>query len=307
MFGDSWLTANHFQAPIRDWQNCRGLPISYLVALLVALLVGAVSLFAIRAADNTFTRVRESFTYRTSATLTDLFFFIDPKRIWWMASCFTLCVAMVVGVLTDSAALAFIAGVVATFLPRKALAFLRARRERTFLNQLPDALQGIAGSLRAGSSINQAIDLFVAESNGPVAQELDLLQREIRMGVSFDDAMQHLYRRMPMAETQLVSASMRIARETGGNLASVLERLSDTLRRKLEMEGKIRSLTAQGKAQGWVMSLLPIFLIVVLYQMEPVHMARLFTEPIGWGVCAFIVVMEYIGYKIIIKIVSIDV
>lgn len=199
------------------------------------------------------------------------------------------------------------AGVVAMFIPRRALAFMRARREYNFVMQLPDALQSLTGSLRAGSSLNQALDLFVAETRGPVAQEFDLMQRELRMSIPFDQAVTNLHRRIPVAETQMLAASMRIARETGGNLAEVLERLSETLRRKLEMEGKIRALTAQGKAQGWVMALLPLFLAWVLSYMEPESMARLFTEPIGWGVCAFVVVMEFIGYKFIKKIVSIDV
>jgi tight adherence protein B len=153
----------------------------------------------------------------------------------------------------------------------------------------------------------QALELLVSETKGAVSQEFDLMLRELRMGVSFDVAVLNLHRRIPVTETQLVAASMRIARETGGNLAEVIERLAETLRRKIEMEGKIRALTAQGKAQGWVMALLPLFLAYVLSLMEPEHMARLFSEPIGWGVCTLVIVMEFIGYKFIKKIVSIDV
>ena len=250
---------------------------------------------------------RASFTQHAGATLADLFVFLDPKKVWWMALVFTVLVGLVVNLMTETWVVGLMAGVVAMFIPRRALAFMRARREYNFVMQLPDALQSLTGSLRAGSSLNQALDLFVAETRGPVAQEFDLMQRELRMSIPFDQAVTNLHRRIPVAETQMLAASMRIARETGGNLAEVLERLSDTLRRKLEMEGKIRALTAQGKAQGWVMALLPLFLAWVLSYMEPESMARLFTEPIGWGVCAFVVVMEFIGYKFIKKIVSIDV
>lgn len=250
---------------------------------------------------------RAGFTQHAGATLADLFVFLDPKKVWWMALGFTLLVGLVVTVVAETWIVGLMAGVVAMFIPRRALAFMRARREYNFVMQLPDALQSLTGSLRAGSSLNQALDLFVAETRGPVAQEFDLMQRELRMSIPFDQAVTNLHRRIPVAETQMLAASMRIARETGGNLAEVLERLSETLRRKLEMEGKIRALTAQGKAQGWVMALLPLFLAWVLSYMEPESMARLFTEPIGWGVCAFVVVMEFIGYKFIKKIVSIDV
>lgn len=250
---------------------------------------------------------RASFTQHAGATLADLFVFLDPKKVWWMALGFTVFVGLVVTIVTDAWVVGLIAGVIAMFIPRRALAFLRIRREHNFVMQLPDALQSLTGSLRAGSSLNQALDLLVVETKGPVAQEFDLMQRELRMSIPFDIAVTNLHRRIPVAETQMLAASMRIARETGGNLAEVLERLSDTLRRKLEMEGKIRALTAQGKAQGWVMALLPLFLAWVLSYMEPESMGRLFTEPIGWGVCAFVVVMEFIGYQFIKKIVSIDV
>jgi tight adherence protein B len=250
---------------------------------------------------------RAGFTQHAGATLADLFVFLDPKKVWWMALGFTVFVGFAVTIVTGAWVVGLIAGVIAIFIPRRALDFLRTRREYNFVMQLPDALQSLTGSLRAGSSLNQALDLLVAETRGPVAQEFDLMQRELRMSTPFDVAVTNLHRRIPVAETQMLAASMRIARETGGNLAEVLERLSDTLRRKLEMEGKIRALTAQGKAQGWVMALLPLFLAWVLSYMEPESMSRLFTEPIGWGVCAFVVVMEFIGYQFIKKIVSIDV
>lgn len=278
-----------------------------MVEAFVALAAFLVVYILVAALQAQLERYRASFTQHAGTTLADLFVFLDPKKVWWMALGFTLLVGLVVTLVAETWIVGLMAGVVAMFIPRRALAFMRARREYNFVMQLPDALQSLTGSLRAGSSLSQALDLFVAETRGPVAQEFDLMQRELRMSIPFDQAVTNLHRRIPVAETQMLAASMRIARETGGNLAEVLERLSDTLRRKLEMEGKIRALTAQGKAQGWVMALLPLFLAWVLSYMEPESMARLFTEPIGWGVCAFVVVMEFIGYKFIKKIVSIDV
>jgi tight adherence protein B len=277
-----------------------------MIELLIATAVAIAAFVIARLVFDAVDKQRAQFTRHAGATLADLFVFSDPKRVWWMALGFTLLVGLLVTALT-SWVVGLGAGVISMFIPRKLLAWMRARREMAFVTQLPDGLQSVAGSLRTGSSLIQALDLLVAESRGPVAQEFDLMLRELRMGVAFDVAVVNVHRRIPVAETQMLAASMRIARETGGNLAEVLERLSDTLRRKLEMEGKIRALTSQGIAQGWVMSLLPIFLAWVLSYIEPQAMARLFTEPAGWGVCAFVVVMEFIGFKIIKKIVSIDV
>jgi tight adherence protein B len=93
----------------------------------------------------------------------------------------------------------------------------------------------------------------------------------------------------------------------GGNLAEALESVARTLRDKLQMEGKIRALTSQGRMQGIVMTCLPLFLMMVLRAMEPVAMAPLFTTPIGWGTLAVIAVMEFLGYQSIARIVRINV
>ena len=278
-----------------------------MIELLIALASAFAAFIVFRVIYDAVDKQRTSFTRHAGATLSDLFVFLDPQQVWWMAFGFTIFVGLLVTFLTNSWIVGLGAGVIAIFIPRKILAFLRTKREQRFVTQLPDSLQALTGSLRAGSSLNQALDLLVTETKGPVSQEFDLMLRELRMNVPFDIAVVNLHRRIPVTETQLLAASMRIARETGGNLAEVLERLADTLRRKLEMEGKIRSLTSQGIAQGWVMSLLPIVIAYALSYIEPNAMARLFTEPMGWGVCAFVVIMEYIGFKIIKKIVSIDV
>lgn len=239
--------------------------------------------------------------------LADMFVFVEPgqlRKAWLVLVVGSFFLAWL---LSGQAALALIAAVLAGFAPRKAYVFLKARRERRFLEQLPDSLQELSASMRAGSSLPQSLEMLIAESRGPVAQEFALFLRELRLGVNFDEALAHLQARMPLPDLRLVIAGMRISREVGGNLGEVLERLADTLRRKIEMEGKIDSLTAQGKLQGLVMTGLPIFLGAILYQMEPEHMSRLFTEIYGWLVCAVVAVMEFIGYRFIRKIVSIDV
>jgi len=112
---------------------------------------------------------------------------------------------------------------------------------------------------------------------------------------------------MPLQDFILVVAALRISREVGGNLAEILETRAGTLRRKHEMEGKINSLTAQGKMQGLIMTLLPVFLLVILANMEPESMAPMFNTLAGWATLAVIAVMEVIGYFAIQKIVTIDV
>ena len=112
---------------------------------------------------------------------------------------------------------------------------------------------------------------------------------------------------MPIPDLGMVISALRISREVGGNLAEVLEALADTLRRKHTMEGKIDSLTAQGKLQGVVMTGLPILLAFLLNILEPEAMEKLWTTPIGWIVLAIFIFMEGLGYFMISKITTIDV
>ena len=145
------------------------------------------------------------------------------------------------------------------------------------------------------------------EQAAPIAQEFELLLREQRLGVDFDVSLQNMESRVPLQDVSLLITALRINREVGGNLAETVESLGETLRRKAMMDGKITSLTAQGKLQGVVMAGLPVLLALLLYFMEPESMAKLWTTSVGWGVLTVVGVMEILGYTMIRKITSIDV
>jgi tight adherence protein B len=193
------------------------------------------------------------------------------------------------------------------FVPRRMLAWMRARRISTLERQLPDMLLMIASALRAGASFPIALESGVQESVPPISQEFDLLLREIRLGIDLDVAMRNIEKRVPVPDFMMVTTAVTISREVGGNLAEALESVASTLRDKLRMEGRIRALTSQGRMQGIVMTCLPLFLMLVLRAMEPVAMAPLFTSPIGWEALALIAVMELLGYASITRIVRINV
>lgn len=214
---------------------------------------------------------------------------------------------IVVWAYTGAWFVALIAVIGMAILPPYLYKYLQKRRRKKFIQQLPDGLNMICASMRSGSSLINAIEAMVQEAEAPISQEFSLFLREQRLGVDFMEALDNMVERMPEQDFKLVVSGMQISKEIGGNLAETLERLGETLRKKIEMEGKIDSLTAQGRIQGIVMTCLPIFLGYVLYHMEPVHMSRLFTEPMGWIVIAGSSVMLYIGYFFIQKIVNIDV
>jgi tight adherence protein B len=165
----------------------------------------------------------------------------------------------------------------------------------------------ISGGLRAGSSLSSATQQLVAEAQNPLAQEFSLMLREQRLGVTVEQSLSNLARRVPTQTTTLVVSAMRIASETGGGLAETLERTSNTIRSRLQMEGKIEALTAQGKLQAWVVGSLPVMLMLVLNQMEPEAMGMIWHTPIGWATLVVLAFLEFMGVYLIRKITSIDV
>ena len=250
---------------------------------------------------------RERFTRETGFHLRELFLFVDPARLYVLNLALTLLGALTAWLLSGSLMIALMATIVLALTPRGVLRWLRTRRIERIEQQLPDALQMLAGTARAGLSLPAAMRQVSAELTPPLQQELLLVQHEQRLGVSLDDALENLARRVPAQPVKLMVSAMRIANETGGGLAETLERTASTLRSQQAMELKILALTAQGKLQAWVVGLLPVFLLWVLNRMEPAAMSQLWTTQLGWGVLAAVLVMEFIGVLLIRRIVAIDI
>ncbi|MDT3307425.1 type II secretion system F family protein [Shewanella vaxholmensis] len=274
-----------------------------LVFLAVTLLVWSLKHLSEKLAH----RYQETFTTSARTNLFDMFLFIEPHQLFLLNMATLISVPILLKIFLGSWVIGITISIILAIVPRFAYQFLHKRRRRKFVHQLPDGLNMIASSMQSGSNVSSAIEFMAEEMEAPMRQEFQLFLREQRLGVEFNQALDNMLKRIPEDEFQLVVAGMQISREVGGNLAEVLLRLSATLRRKIEMEGKIDALTSQGKMQGVVMTLLPIFIGVVLYHMEPESMGRILTEPLGWALIALITIMLISGYMSIRKIVAIDV
>ncbi|MDN3578966.1 type II secretion system F family protein [Chitinimonas viridis] len=272
----------------------------FLVTLITAWLV-------YKAVQGYLDKQRASIELTTATTLADMFIFLDPQKMFRYNVALTCILPPIVWVLTGNPVFAFGALIATVFLPKWYVGFLGRRRLKRLEQQLPDALLMVSGAMRAGASLNVSLESMVKESKPPVSQEFELMLREQRLGVDFDTALQNMERRNPQQDFQLVISAMRISKEVGGNLAEILESLAGVLRDKAIMEGKIRSLTAQGKAQGVIMTGLPILMMLALRAIEPKAMEPLFNTWIGYGTLTVIIVMELVGYWFIRKITTIDV
>jgi tight adherence protein B len=243
----------------------------------------------------------------TTVSLHEIFIFIDDKTIKYISAAAFVFIALLVYIVSSSVWMSIVFGLLVLLTPAKVVTILKNRRYKKFNRDLPDALMATAGMLKSGVNLSGALTIVVNENNGPLGQEFGLFLNELKLGVDFNCALDNMYRRVPISDLELVVAGMKISREVGGSLSEVLFRLSDTIRRRAEMEGKIKSLTAMGTLQGWVMTLLPIGVGFAIYLIEPETMAKLYTDWRGWIACFVIVVLEFFGYKIIRKIVNIDV
>lgn len=181
------------------------------------------------------------------------------------------------------------------------------RRLASIERDLPIALAMFASALSGGVSLSAAIQAFTVESKSALSTEFAYLLRLQRLGVEFDLALEQITQRVDLADFELVALAMRISKSVGGNLSETLLTLSQTIQQKLIIEGKIRALTSQGVMQAWVMSLLPVMIGAVLTLIQPEQMDKLFNTLPGNLVLAFCCLMDYVGFKVIKKILAIDV
>ena len=240
---------------------------------LAQVFIAVAMLMALYAIRSFYLEFKNQFTENARVSMEDLFLFIDPAAIIRLNLALLLLLPAFVWFLTGAWPLALLVALLTAAMPRIAYVALKARRLQRINEQMPDALAMLASALRAGSSLQMGLTLLVNESPAPISQEFSIVLRAQRLGMALEDALEGLGKRLNIEDMDLFVSAMVIAKEVGGNLAEILERLSQTLRTKASMEGKIRALTAQGKMQGWVVGLLPLALGAVLYTMDPEAMS----------------------------------
>lgn len=247
------------------------------------------------------------FTERADDSFEQLFLFIDTKKVFFINLGLLLFLPLGIYLISGSLFYVLLVVIAILVLPKWLFKVLEAKRRAAINAALPDALAQIAGAMRAGSTFLTAIENMVEETEGPISQEFSLMLREQRMGLTLSNALDNLAERVQSEEMDLMITAAQISRELGGNLSDIFERLSQTLRRKMQIEGKIKALTSQGKLQGWVVGLLPFLMILALSFTEPEAMRPIFTTLLGWIFLAVIIVLEIMGAIMIRKIVNIDV
>ena len=186
------------------------------------------------------------------------------------------------------------------------LALIKQRRE-SFTEQLSDCLTTVANALRAGYSFQQAVDVVAKEMEPPISDEFARVANDVSMGISLDEALEQMARRVESSDFDLVVTAVLIQREIGGNLAQVLDSISDTIIERIRMKREINALTAQGRLSAVVLLLLPFFVGAFMYVFNHDQFILLLEEPAGQIALVVSLIMEVIGIFVIKKIIEIDV
>lgn len=184
---------------------------------------------------------------------------------------------------------------------------LISKRREAFTEQLSDCLTTVANALRAGYSFQQAVDVVAKEMEPPISQEFAHVANDVMMGINLDEALEQMAKRVESSDFDLVVTAVLIQREIGGNLAQVLDSISDTIIERIRMKREINALTAQGRLSAIVLLLLPFFVSAFMYFFNHEQFVLLLEEPSGQIALVVSLVMEVIGIFVIKRIIDIDI
>lgn len=224
-----------------------------------------------------------------------------------------VCLALLVGgfllsrLLYGSALIALLSAAVAGVAPFAYVAFKRWRRLRDFEKNFPEAIDLLVRAVRAGHAFTTGLEMIGTEMPEPVAGEFRTTFEEQKFGLPLKEAMLNLAERVPLIDVRFFVVAILIQKETGGNLAEILENLSHVIRERFRIYGEIRIKTAQGRLTAGILISLPLVWLAMLSAMNPGYMRPLYYDPLGPYMLVVGAVMQIIGSLLLWKIVNIEV
>ena len=196
------------------------------------------------------------------------------------------------------------AAVVAYLLPMRYVKWRQSRRLRAFNRRLPDTLSLLSNALKAGLSLPQAIEAVAKNTTAPISDELSRVIRETNLGTGTTQALTNMVRRVGSEDLDLIVTAISIQSSVGGNLARILDGISHTIRQRVQMKSQISALTAQMRASGWIITLLPFIVAAILNFITPSYFGVMFTDPAGRVLLALATVSIIIGNAFVRRITS---
>jgi tight adherence protein B len=183
----------------------------------------------------------------------------------------------------------------------------RRVRLKTFAAQLPDALELVARALRAGHSLGAGMHVVAEEMPAPISKEFGRVYEEQNLGIPLEEALRGITERVPNLDLRFFVTSVAIQRQTGGDLAEILDKIGHVIRERYRILGQVKALTAEGRLSGLVLIALPFGLFLMMLHMKPDYISLLWTDPLGIKLSIFALVLQVLGAYAIKKIVDIKV
>ena len=262
-------------------------------------------------------RYRERYLEEAKTELDDILIQLPANRMLDLSIALSAAGAIVTVVITSTQSeqiswgvgflIALLVGGALFPVPRLILRFLRKQRLIKFNMQLEDALGMISSSLKAGFSINQALEKVSEQEVHPIALEFRLLMQELQLGVPLDQALENMSRRIGSDDFDLVTTAIITARQTGGELTETLERVAALIRERGRISAKVRALTAMGRLQAVMIGAMPFLLLLGMYQISPKMMDSFMGSLLGVGAMIGVVVLVLAGFFTIRKITNVEV
>jgi tight adherence protein B len=215
--------------------------------------------------------------------------------------------ALAASMLTISILVMVVAGLVAAALPFIHVFWRRKKRFEQFLEHLPDTLELMSRALSAGHAFSESLHMVSTEMPEPIATEFRKTYEEQNLGLSLKLALENLTQRMPLLDLRLCVTAILIQRETGGNLAEILEKVAHTIRERFRILGDLKTLTTSSRMSAWLLCGLPIFITVVITGMNPDYMSILWSDPRGHKLIAAALFMQITGMLVVRKILRIKI
>ena len=214
-------------------------------------------------------------------------------------------VGLVTFLVTLKGAMFFVGAFVGILMGFALLGLRIRRRRKKFTNQLGDMLTMVANALRAGFSFMQAFELISREMDAPMGREVQLVVNEVNLGNTLESALDNMQRRVASPDFELVVTAVLIQRQVGGDLASILDTISETIAERVRMRREVMTLTAQGRLSGIVLAILPFAMAGILTFIKPDYLKPLLEDELGRIIIGVAIVSELIGIFFIKKITDI--
>jgi tight adherence protein B len=208
--------------------------------------------------------------------------------------------------LTRSLVFTPLLGLLGLALPGIGLRFKRARRLKAVTAALPDTADLLSRALRAGHSMTQAIEVLAERAPQPLADEFARVFQQQKLGIALRDVLLKFSGRIPSKDLHFLITAILVQRETGGDLAEILDKTTRVLRDRIRVQGQVQVYTAQGRLTGWILSLMPVVLLAVMTLFSPSYSSILFTDPLGRKILLGGAGLIFIGAMAIRKIVRVD-